>query len=295
MSLSERGIVDTHCHMWQIELARQTWLKPEFGPLFRTFQPEDLSKASQEVGVDKCVLVEAGKTEEETRSLERMAASGLIGAFIPFVDLANPALENELDRWQKNIKFRGVRMGFEGHSDPDILLRPAITQGLRAVARRGLVFEFLVRVPHLKDMLRVYERIPDLNGVIEHMAKPDLVGRGDSEEWRQQMIALAHNTRVTCKVSLSPRVEEMGQLLARPGGGWPAERIKPYVQFLIEHFGCDRLMWGSDWPVALLASDYAGTYRTMRQAIGPLEPADELKLFHDSAARFYRLPNPGEE
>ena len=153
-----------------------------------------------------------------------------------------------------------------------------------------MIFEFLVRSWHLKHLLRIYECIPELEGVIEHMAKPDTVGESDSAEWYQQMKALARNTGVTCRLSLSPRVEQIGELLAKPGRGWPVESIKPYVRFLIEQFGCNRLMWGSDWPIALLLSDYEGTYEAMRTATGPLDAADELCLFHKTAVRFYRLP-----
>jgi L-fuconolactonase len=181
-------------------------------------------------------------------------------------------------------------MGFEGHADPDILARPSILSGLEALARRGLIFEFLVRAHHLKDILRVYERMPDLKAVIEHMAKPDVIEGSDSVEWRQQMQALAGNTKVVCKLSLSPRIEQLSQLLANPQQGWPIEQIKPYVEFLMGCFGSDRLMWGSDWPVALLVSDYAGTYRAMRQALGRLTPAVELRLFRQNALQFYGLP-----
>jgi len=289
--LTELGIVDTHCHMWRLELARQTGLTPELKPLFRTFEPKDLTEASRQVGVRMCVLIEAGTTAEENRTIEQMAASSeLIAAIAPYVNLESLKLEDELDYWQQNPKFRGVRARFEGHPDPDILARPSIVEGLCRIAQRGLVFEFLVRSGHLKDILKVYERTPELKGVIEHMAKPDVVEGSDSAEWHQHMKALARNINVTCKLSLSPRVEQIGELLANLGKGWLVESIKPYVQFLLEHYGCDRLMWGSDWPVALLVSDYTGTYRAMREAIGPLAPADELRLFRKTAVQFYGLP-----
>ena len=288
MNLAELGIVDTHCHMWQLELARQTWLMPELKPLFRTFEPDDLAQASHNVGVGTCVLIEAGTTTEENRELARQATSSeLIGAVLPFADLESPKLAEELDDWQSDPKFRGVRMRFEGHPDPDILSRPGIIEGLKILTRRGLVFEFLVRSSHLKDIPRIYERLPELKGVIEHMAKPDVVGGSDSAAWYQQMEVLAQDTNVTCKLSLSPQVERIEELLTHPGSGWSVELIKPYVHFLIEHFGFDRLMWGSDWPVLLLVSDYEGTYQAMRDAIGPLDVGDELRLFRKTAMRFY--------
>jgi L-fuconolactonase len=221
---------------------------------------------------------------------ETAAASDLIAAITPYADLENPTLEEQLDGWQRNPKFRGVRARFEGHPDPDILARPGIVEGLHKLAERGLVFEFLVRSHHLKHILKVYERTPELKGVIEHLAKPDMIEGSDSAEWHQQMEALARNTNVACKLSLSPQGEQIADLLANPGRGWSVENIKPYVQFLLESYGCSRLMWGSDWPVALLTAGYTTTYQAMREAIGPLDPADELSLFRNTAVRFYELP-----
>jgi L-fuconolactonase len=226
--------------------------------------------------------------------MEQMAASSdLIGAIVPYVDLENPALEQELDHWQRNPKFRGVRSRFEGHPDLDVLSRSSTRNGLRIIAHRGLVFEFLVRSCHLTGILQIYEHIPELKGVIEHMAKPDMTAGTDRKAWRVYMKALAENTGVTCKLSLSPRVEEIGKLLSSLEQGWPVESIKPYAQFLIEYFGPHRLMWGSDWPVALLVSDYRRTYQAMREAIGTVNPNDELSLFRTTAMRFYGL-KPGE-
>ena len=283
-------VVDTHCHVWQIELARRSWLAPEFGGLYRTFTPDDLAAASQPVGLTHCVLIEAGTTEEENLELERMAgASALVGAMVPFVDLADPRLEDTLDLWGRKPKFRGVRARLEGHPDPNVLTRPDILRGLQYVAKRGLVFEFLISSHHLPDVLRVYDRLPDLRGIIEHMAKPDMAAGTDKAQWYQSMAALAKDTRVACKLSLSPRAEQISELLAHPGRGWPVEPIRPYVLFLAEHFGPQRLMWGSDWPILHLVSDYAGTLRAMREALGTLSAADERYLFRETAMRFYDL------
>jgi L-fuconolactonase len=284
------SIVDTHCHLWYLKLAKQTGLTSEFGPIFRSFSPADLAAVTSPFGISRCVLIESGKTNEETQAMKTMAAScRLISAFMPYVDLASPMLETELDGWRGNPKFRGVRARFEGHPDPDILLRPAVMQGITKLADRGLSLEFLVRAAHLKHILKVYEHIPHLNAVIEHLAKPDLVGGTDRAEWRSSMRALAMHTSVACKLSLSPRVEDLGALLKATGKGWPVESIKPFVGSLLEWFGPSRLMWGSDWPVALLVASYGDTLQAMCDAIGNMPPREEEKLFRTSAMGFYRL------
>jgi L-fuconolactonase len=288
----EWGIVDTHCHLWHLELARQAGLTPDFGSIFRTFSPTDLSAVTLPAGVSACVLVESGTTSEENEAMEKMAASShLIAAFTPYVDLASPALENQLDRWHRNPKFRGVRARFENHSDPDILTRPELIDGMTKLAERGLVLELLVRAAHLKQVLKIYSKVPQLKAIIEHMAKPDFKAGSDRIEWNKYTEALASDTSAACKLSLSPRVEELGEVLKAPGPGWPVDLIKPYVQSLLEWFGPRRLMWGSDWPIALLFTSYQDTLNAMRAAIGNLRAQDEERIFRTNAMEFYRLSN----
>ncbi len=289
---ADLAIVDTHCHLWLLELAQQTGLTAEFGPIFRTFSPVDLSAVTVPFGVSACVLVESGKTNEESQVMEEMAgSSSLISAFTPYVDLASPSLQSELERWTGNPKFRGVRARFEGHPDPDILTQPAVLDGITKVAELGLILEFLVRATHLKHILKVYDKIPHLKAVIEHMAKPDVTGETDRAEWQTSMKALAIDTSVTCKLSLSPRVEDLAALLKARNKGWPVELIKPFVDSLLEWFSPRRLMWGSDWPVALLIASYGDTLQAMRAAIGNMQSLEEEMLFRTTAMEFYRLGN----
>ena len=290
MTVLQQGIVDTHCHLWKVEISGETWVKPEMGPLHRSFVPDDLAEASREVSVVSAVVVEAGDTAQENAELERMASdSDLIGAFVPHADLESAGLTDDLDCWGGSPKYRGVRMRFEAHADPRILARPGVVEGFGRFVETGAPFDFLVRAGHLEDLLRLFDRFPDLRGVIEHMAKPDVAERSDSELWHKGMKDLARNTGLSCKLSLSPRSEDMPALFRKPGSGWDVEGIRRYVQLLLDEFGPDRLMWGSDWPIALLTSDYAGTLRAMGDAIGPLRPDDEAKMFRTNAAAFYGL------
>jgi len=282
--------IDTHCHLWELGLAKQGGLTPAFGPIFRTFSPWDLSLVAAPCGIRACILIESGKTIEESTAMESMAASSdLIAAFAPYVDLASPSLAKELDAWSTNPKLRAVRARFEGHPDPDILARPETLRGIAKIAERGIILEFLVRSAHLKYILKIYEQIQHLKSVIEHMAKPDVEDKSDRSEWESGMKALATHTTVACKLSFSPRLEQFAGLLSAPGKGWPVEAIKPFVRSLLEWFGPARLMWGSDWPVTLLVASYRDTLRGMKAALGALEPCQETMLFRSTAAEFYRL------
>ena len=287
-SLTESGIVDTHVHFWQFELLRRAWQPPPV--IFRTFAPEDLIDDAAAVGVNRCVLIEAGTTDEDNQALTDFAASSeFVGAMISYADLESPKLEQELDNLAEIPKFRGVRMRFEGHPDPDILARKSVIDGIRKVAERGLILEFLVDTSHLKDILKVYEHVPDLRGMIEHMGKPDLRHGADRAQWRQHMRALAAETNAFCKLTIGPRVVDLEEIYAHQGQGWELEWIQPPIQYLVEQFGSDRLAWGSDWPLVLLESDYAGGLQAMRDALGPLDPEDEMRLYRTTAAQFYSL------
>ncbi|HMN28366.1 MAG TPA: amidohydrolase family protein [Caldilineaceae bacterium] len=293
MSIEQIGsarldLVDTHCHLWQFELLRRAWCPPDI--IYRTFTPTDLLAAAQPVGAKHFVLIEAGTSAEDNNALLDFAASSpAIGAVITHADFASPTLDEDLDRWQQQPKFRGVRMRFEGHPDPDVLTRPSTLAGLKKIAQRGLVFDIIVLTHQLRDLLKICEQVPDLKGGIEHMGKPDLRHERELDEWTAQMKLLAQNTDLKCKLSIGPRADEIEFIFANPGQGWPVDVIKRRSDVLVEHFGPDRLMWGSDWPVVLLEASYAQAYQTMRQALGPLSPDVELKLFRTTAIRFYAL------
>jgi L-fuconolactonase len=293
-SPGSRAIVDSHCHLWQLELAALSGLTPEFAPIYRSFTPDHLAAEARPMGVSTCVLVESGKTAEENRALEETADSApWIAAMTPYIDPADPSLEKKLEAWSRSPKFRGVRARFEAHPDSDILSRPEVIQGIRLIAERGVVFELLVRAGHLRQVLDVYEQVPTLRAVVEHMAKPDVVEGSDADPWQPAMAALAAHTPVLCKLSLSPRVEQMHSLLATPRSGWPVEALKPFVRSLLEWFGPDRLMWGSDWPICLLIDSYRETMQAMRDALGAVAREDEERIFRTTAAHFYHLAAPG--
>ncbi len=284
----ELGIVDTHVHFWQFELLRRVWQPPPV--ILRTFAPEDLIDDAAAVGVNRCVLVEAGTTDEDNHALADFAASSeFVGAMIAYADLESPTLEQELADFAKIPKFRGVRMRFEGHPDPDILSRQSVIDGIRKVAEQGLILEFLVDTSHLQDILRAYDHVPELKGMIEHMGKPDLRRGTDRAQWRQHMKALAQETNALCKLSIGPRVVDLEEIYAHQGQGWELEWIQPPIQYLVEQFGPERLVWGSDWPLVLLESDYAGGLEAMRDALGPLDAEDEMRLYRTTAVKFYSL------
>lgn len=282
------GVVDTHCHLWKWEQLQKSWSAP--GPIARTFTAQDLAEHSMSAGVRQCVVIEAGMAPEDNQDLEQFAASSaLIAGMVPFVDLQSPKLGEQLDYWQSRPKFSGIRMRAEAHSDPEVMVRSNTLEGFAELSRRKIPFDFLVTTEHLSQILKIYERVPSLIGVIEHIGKPDLRHGTDFMEWSSLMEALAKHTNVYCKASIGPRGVDLEEICAHLGEGWPVEQLRPYLQLLLEEFGPQRLMWGSDWPLALLESDYKGAFEIVRAALGFSSPADETQVFRTTAAQFYRL------
>jgi L-fuconolactonase len=280
-------IVDTHVHFWT--QATTSWLTDALGPINRDFLPEHHRAASAAAGVSRCVIIEAGATDAENQLIADIAEHDpFVGALILAADVRDPAFGHRLDEWQKLPKFRGVRMSFEGHTDSDIAAQPATVGGLQELARRDLIHDFLPLVAHLDAVVDALEQVPDLRAIIEHYAKPDFAG-GLEPAWESAMIRLADATNASVKLSLSPQSARVGEYAARPGQGWPHTAIQPYTDFLLSELGPDRLMWGSDWPVALLTESYTSMLDLHRTLLGAIDEEDEHKLFRTNAEEFYQL------
>lgn len=275
-------VVDTHNHFWHIERSDLYWLRPEQTLFQRSFTPPDLQPEFDAVGVDRAVIVQAAKSRWDNLWYLRLAEQyDYIGAVIGWVDLDAPAdvVGAALDEYCQHRAFRGVRATAENVDKVDWLAQPAVRAALSEVARRGLVLDLLVRTPHLPYVPRLAEEFPQLPLVIDHLAKPALAS-GDLDGWRRGMAALARYPNIWCKVS---------GLLTEAGPAPSVERIRPAVQFARDTFGLERLLWGSDWPVCLLAADYQTTFRTVREAFGPLTAVERAAVFGGNAVRCYRL------
>lgn len=278
-------IIDTHCHFWL--LSTNSWLDDTWGVLYQDYRPVDHRAASSAVGVSRCVVIEAGPTDAENQTIIDMATEDdFIGGLILARDLDDPGLGHTLDEWQKLGKFRGIRMNFEQHPDPAIARKPGVIAGLKELAGRGLLHDFLPLVRHLDDIVDALQQVPDLKCIVEHYAKPDFDGTLEPA-WAAGMRRLGRETNARCKLSLSPQVTRSAEYVESPGQGWPIDAMREYAALYMEEFGSDRLVWGSDWPVALMTTDYAGMLQTHRDLVGSVDPVAETKMFRTNAEELY--------
>jgi L-fuconolactonase len=279
-------IIDSHQHFWDLELVEYPWLVPAYGPIYRSFRPDELLPQLAAVGVDRTVLVQSANSFADTDAmLAQAAVEPWIGAVIGWVPLedavgAASALD---DRYLHHPRYRGVRHLNHDEPDPDWLIRPAVFSGLRELESRGLVFEVVAVYPlHLGHVPTLAKACPDLRIVIDHLAKPPIASR-DLAAWKRDLAAAAAYPNVFAKIS--------GLNTAADWETWTAEDLMEPIGHAIDVFGADRLMAGSDWPVAILAGDYQRVWTETGRALTLLGVSDTQRaaILGGTAAAVYSI------
>jgi L-fuconolactonase len=250
-------------------------------PLYRDFSLADLAPMRERSGVVATVLVQAAPTVAETQYLLDIASrsEGVVRGVVGWVDCASTDAIPTLTRLARNPLFKAVRPMLQDLPDPTWILRADVGRTLAALPRLGLRFEALVKPAQLPSLLLLFDRCPELPVVIDHGAKPD-IARGGWEPWASHMRAAAANPRARCKVS---------GLVTEAGPGWTIDHLRRYVDHLVECFGAQRLMWGSDWPVLNLAATYPAWFAATVALTRNWAAADRTALMGGTARRFYGL------
>jgi L-fuconolactonase len=275
------SIVDTHVHFWDLDRFHYFWLKPEYGILYQTYLPEQIRQEMDKAGVERGVFVQANHLLEENDWVLSLAETHpWIAGMVGWVDLTAPNVGGLLDRYMRNPRFKGVRHLIHEEPDDRWLLRSDVQPGLQALAARGLTYDIVALPRHLPYLPEVVGLHPRLNFVIDHMAKPPIAS-GKLDSWARDLEAVAAFPNVYCKVS--------GLLTEATPGAWTPEELKPAIQIGIDLFGFDRLMFGGDWPVSLLASSYQEVVAATRFALGEVSQENLAKFWSENAMRFYRL------
>ena len=274
-------IVDAHFHCWRLARGDYGWLTPALGPIHRDIDVEDWQREAQPLGVTAGVLVQAAPTEAETAFLlEQATCHDTVRGVVGWVDLlARDAPERIARLSAAQPKLKGLRPMLQDIADADWILQPAIRPALDAMAAHGLVFDALVKPLHLPHMLALCERHPRLQVVIDHGAKPDIAD-GKWQPWADELQRLARETTAVCKLS--------GLLTeARPHPRRGA--AQRWAEHLLESFGAQRVLWGSDWPVLELAARYRDWWDDTQAVLAPLSDADRHAVLGANAQRLYRL------
>ena len=270
--------IDAHQHFWRIDRGDYGWLTPALGAIHRDFLPADLLPIAARRGIDATILVQAAPTVAETHFLLDLAAANpLVAGVVGWVPLAAPDAPNQIALLADDPLLVGLRPMVQDEPDDDWLLRPALRPAFDAVVAHRLVFDALVLPRHLPRLGRLLEWHPDLAVVVDHGAKPR-IRDGEIASWRADMAIIAAHPNATCKLS--------GLLTEAPAGAGLAA-LKPYVDALLELFGPQRLIWGSDWPVVELAGGYDRWHALAQEALHDLDGGERASVFGSNADRVY--------
>jgi len=274
-------IVDSHQHFWQVGRFDYPWMTPEVEVLRRDYLPPALASVLNRNGVDKTIVVQASNSLEESRWLLSLAEhNSFIGGVVGWADLQSADIARQLDELVAQPKFKGVRHLVESEPADDWLIQQNTLNGLRELSSRGLSYDLLVHTRHLKHVKTVADECPELHLVVDHLAKPP-VARAEIDEWAREIKEIASRPNVWCKLS--------GLITEADWVNWRVEDLQPYVEKVLEYFGPARMMFGSDWPVCLLAASYDQVLDSFEILLNDLDEKDKRRVFSENAIEFYRI------
>jgi L-fuconolactonase len=280
-------VIDAHLHLWDIRRLNYAWLqRPENSAINRVFGFEDFRSRAAATPVEQAVLVQADDTAGDTEAMfEVAAAHPEIAGVVAWVPLDRPAeAAEQLDRLAARPGFAGIRNLIHDQPDPDWLLRPSVGEGLALLEQRNIPFDVIAVLPrHLSHVPALSQRYPALRMVLDHLAHPPLgdAQSADAREWQALITAAARNPLVFAKIS--------GLYPPGPPGSWTAGDIRAVVEFALELFGPDRLMFGSDWPVAELGGGYGKVWSELSTVFDQLPAPYRAAVLGGTATRYYGL------
>lgn len=275
------GSLDAHQHFWRYHPQRHAWIDASMSILQRDFLPADLEPIYQKYDIKGCIAVQAEQSTGETDFLLALAAAHpFIKGVVGWIDLCAPDIEERLQQYMDRPKLVGFRHIVQDEPDPDFMRRADFMRGLHQLARHGFTYDILIYPNQMPAALAAIEQAPELSMVVDHLAKP-YIKQGQAPGWEDQIRAVAEHPQVYCKLS--------GMVTEADWTSWRYEDMLPWLEIVFDAFGPERLMFGSDWPVCLLAADYGQVKGIVHRFIEPLSPAAQAGIWGLNAAAFYGI------
>lgn len=273
--------VDSHQHFWNYKPQTHPWITDEMALLKRDFSPGDLLLEFNKNGIEGSVAVQAEQTLKETLWLLELAHNyhwilGVVG----WVDLRDPRVEAEIDGLREIKQFKGVRHVLQGEPDDAFLFNQQFNRGIDLLTKAGLTYDILIYEGQLPAAIEFVKKHPDQKFILDHAAKPNIKFRG-REPWSARLRELARSENVYCKIS--------GLVTEADWSRWTGGDFSYYLETALEAFSPSRLLFGSDWPVCLLAADYARVIQITEDYFSKLSPSERDLIYHKNARRFYGL------
>ncbi len=272
--------IDSHQHFWKYDADRDGWIDESMEILKRDFQPAELEQALKTCQIDGCIAVQADQSEEETNYLLDLADDNeFIKGVVGWVDLQSDNVSERLGHFSERKKFKGVRHILQAESD-GFMLKDQFINGIKTLVEFDLSYDILILPTQMGGALELVQQVPNQPFVLDHLGKPYVKDQHFSP-WKEEIMALAKMPNVYCKVS--------GLITEADWSQWQPNEIYPYLDIVFEAFGIDRLMYGSDWPVCLLAGGYQRVYQLLFDYMNTHSELDKQKVFGLNAQKFYNL------
>lgn len=273
--------IDSHQHFWTFDPIRDSWITDEMSVIQRNFYPEDLQPTLQQNGIEACVAVQADQSLAETRFLLDLAAKNdFVKAVVGWIDLQADDIDEQLSEWKAEKKLAGFRHVLQAEPDTEYMLRPNFLRGISTLKKYGFTYDVLIFPKHLATAQKFVAQFPDQPFVLDHIAKP-YIKAGLIDEWERDIKDLSKFENLQCKVS--------GIITEADWKNWTYEQIKPYLEIVFDAFGTDRIMFGSDWPVCLVAGEYSQVKEIIDTYTKDFSASEKAKVFGENAARFYGI------
>ena len=273
--------LDAHNHFWNYDPQKHSWINDEMSVIKRDFAPADLKTLLHQTGLDGTVAVQADQTEAETEFLLKLAEKNdFIKAVVGWVDLRAENINERLSHYARYEKLVGVRHVVQEEPDLNFMLREDFQRGLSLLKDFGLTYDVLIFPIQLDAAIETVRRHPRQKFVLDHIAKP-LIKHGKIEGWKEKIQLLSSFDNVTCKIS--------GMVTEADWNQWKPDDFTPYLDVIVDAFGVDRIMYGSDWPVCLLGGEYAEVKGIVDQYFSTYSEEDKNKIFGQNAAEFYGI------
>jgi L-fuconolactonase len=270
--------LDAHQHFWKFDPAEYSWIHADW-PIRQDFLPDDLAPLLGQSGIEGCIAVQARQTVEETQWLLDLATQHpIIKGVVGWVDLRSDAIEERLGTFSKNPKLVGVRHVVQDEPDDRFMLGAEFMRGIAALAQFRLTYDILITPRQLPAAIELVKSFPKQAFVVDHIAKP-FIRQGALSPWREQIRELAKSQNVFCKIS--------GMVTEADWAQWKPADFAPYLDVVFDAFGPDRLMFGSDWPVCLLAAPYHRVFSLVEDWLVQLKPRQRQRVLGGNCDRFY--------
>ncbi|WP_025762096.1 amidohydrolase family protein [Dyadobacter tibetensis] len=272
--------IDSHQHFWVFDPVRDSWITADMAVIQRNFLPEDLAPILRANHIQGCVAVQASQSDSETTFLLQMAeANEFIKGVVGWTDLRDPQIYNKLESLSQFEKLKGFRHVVQGEPD-GFLLQPDFIKGVKALAAFDYRYDILIYPHQIKEAYRFASQLSNVRMVVDHLAKP-YIKSGDIKGWAEDITMLATLPNIHCKVS--------GMVTEADWNNWKPSDFTPYLDIVFSAFGVDRLMFGSDWPVCLVAAQYQEMKGVLDHYLESFDPADRSKVMGSNAIAFYNI------